>query len=218
MLSSREFYLQTALASIAEAETRDDFAELLADPYWPLLLQRCGDSGLDTVMPALHEKAVALQAELPVEGEDADWPDPKIWTARFTNRTLKASPGIAKIGITVGQPRFPLGYELADRFKELAPWGIYKMTDQGAFEDAYRERLEAVGVAAIKRRLRRVAKRANADAVVLLCYEDVRDPEKHCHRRTLAEWWEEQTGEAIEELPEATPLKTSGAKAPLLPL
>jgi hypothetical protein len=37
---------------------------------------------------------------------------------------------------------------------------------------------------------------------VLLCFEDVhRDGEGACHRRTFARWWEEQTGEVVEELP-----------------
>jgi hypothetical protein len=32
----------------------------------------------------------------------------------------------------------------------------------------------------------------------LLCHEKV--PEKFCHRRVLAAWFEKQTGEAIEEI------------------
>ena len=43
--------------------------------------------------------------------------------------------------------------------------------------------------------------------VVLLCYEDVRDPSQHCHRTSLAEWVMQQTGEIIEELHDPSPVK-----------
>ena len=42
---------------------------------------------------------------------------------------------------------------------------------------------------------------------MLLCYEDVRIPEDWCHRTVFAEWWAENTGEEIRELPDLMPPK-----------
>ncbi|NBJ88141.1 YopX family protein [Acutalibacter sp. 1XD8-36] len=42
--------------------------------------------------------------------------------------------------------------------------------------------------------------------VVLLCYEDIRKgPDDWCHRRTFADWWLKNTGEALPELFDPTP-------------
>lgn len=48
---------------------------------------------------------------------------------------------------------------------------------------------------------------AQGKDLVLLCYEDVRIPEDWCHRTVFAEWWVENTGEIIEELPDPNPPK-----------
>jgi hypothetical protein len=34
----------------------------------------------------------------------------------------------------------------------------------------------------------------------LLCFEDVDQPGKSCHRRMLATWWQEHTGDVVPEL------------------
>jgi hypothetical protein len=44
------------------------------------------------------------------------------------------------------------------------------------------------------------AKGHDAKGVVLLCFEDLSKPGEWCHRRAFATWWEEQTGEKVEEL------------------
>ena len=47
--------------------------------------------------------------------------------------------------------------------------------------------------------------------VVLLCYEDVRDPLQWCHRTMFAKWLLEKTGEIADELPDPTTVKVKGS-------
>ena len=35
--------------------------------------------------------------------------------------------------------------------------------------------------------------------MILLCYEDVTNPDEWCHRTVFAKWWEDNTGETVEE-------------------
>jgi rubrerythrin len=44
-----------------------------------------------------------------------------------------------------------------------------------------------------------VSARHGGERLVLLCFEDVLAGES-CHRRTFAQWWEEQTGQEVPEL------------------
>ena len=66
--------------------------------------------------------------------------------------------------------------------------------DEWRFEKGYRERLDAYGIDAIRERLEEVM--GSADAAILLCHEK----DEFCHRRVFADWYQEQTGEVIEEV------------------
>ena len=67
--------------------------------------------------------------------------------------------------------------------------------DIARFWRIYRERLDAVGIEEVGRRLQEATQ--GADEAVLFCHEKA--PDKFCHRMVFAEWYEEQTGEVIEE-------------------
>lgn len=82
----------------------------------------------------------------------------------------------------------------------LAPYGLRSIGDRAEFEAAYRARLERFGVDKIRRVLEAFACAANAEGVVLLCYEDLDDPDQWCHRTMFSVWWREQTGEGVVEL------------------
>lgn len=113
--------------------------------------------------------------------------------------------GIVPVRVTLGHPRFALKYELAGTIMELAPKGMKDVPDDDEFTRLYRARLESFGVDRLRRRFADVA--GDAKGLVLCCYEDLTKPGEFCHRRVFAEWWEEQTGEKVEELsglPEAT--------------
>lgn len=69
-----------------------------------------------------------------------------------------------------------------------------------AYEFSYRRMLNDTGIEAIRAELARLAA-ANGDSrLVLLCFDRMNKPENWCHRRMLAAYYLEQTGEAIPEL------------------
>jgi uncharacterized protein YeaO (DUF488 family) len=129
----------------------------------------------------------------------------KLYTNYFNNPALKEPPldGGLKVGISRRRP--PWAKHVGLREEPLAPPGYllnaYQASEKtpediARFQRVYRERLEAFGIDAVKERLEEVA--AGAEEAILLCHEKV--PEKFCHRRVLAAWFEEQTGEPIEEV------------------
>jgi hypothetical protein len=123
-----------------------------------------------------------------------------IATSRYRAGEKILASGLAPVGTTTGAPRFPLGYELAGNVGMLAPYGLRSIQDRAEFEAAYRARLDRFGVEKIRRVLSALALGADAEGVVLLCFEDVDDPAQWCHRSIFAAWWCEQTGERVLEL------------------
>lgn len=116
-----------------------------------------------------------------------------IYTSRYRDSGAVTASGAAPVRITVGHPRFRLGYELVGKIEELYPDRAWFGRED--FRDLYLARLEEVGVPRIRELLA-----AFGGDVVLLCFEDVWAGEV-CHRRMFAEWWESQTGEVVAELP-----------------
>ena len=66
-----------------------------------------------------------------------------IYTSRFSNPELKTGKYTA-IRISVGSPRWNIGYQIAGAISELMPKGIYGKydNDKAAYEAAYRGRLD----------------------------------------------------------------------------
>jgi len=138
-----------------------------------------------------------------------------ILTARYMNRTLH-EPGLCEDLVPVctsnGMPRFKVPYK--DKMataKQLAPdWAVIQAMRSGVlsreeFTQAYRDKLDGLGVRAIRSFLERVVAgcgNPSAVGVVLLCFEDIRDEDGFCHRRIFADWWVEKTGEPVGELHE----------------
>ena len=127
-----------------------------------------------------------------------------IYTARYANKRLRED-GFYPVGISIGAPRFPLGYELREQCYALAPKGFMLKMEYEPYCKAYFQKLEDIGtdkIIGIVQRLDRKAQEEGKD-LVLLCFEDLRKPENWCHRTLFAEWWQRKTGEIITELEEA---------------
>jgi len=126
-----------------------------------------------------------------------------IWTSRYSNKELKNGK-YYPVGISIGAPKWPLGYELKEQCYSLAPKGYMLNMDIERFKDAYFEKLDALGSEKVFDIVSRLDKRAQAEGkeLVLLCYEDVRIPDDWCHRTMFAEWWAINVGEQIAELPD----------------
>lgn len=127
-----------------------------------------------------------------------------VYTSRYSNPEMKTGKYTA-VRISLGTPKWPIGYNLDAEMKDLMPFGLLgKFERYEDFERAYFERLDQKGVQRIFSQLQRF-ERLGKD-VVLLCYEDIRKgPDDWCHRRTFADWWLKNTGEALPELFDPTP-------------
>ena len=136
-----------------------------------------------------------------------------IWTSRYSNKELQ-NDKYYPVGISVGLPRFRLGYGLREPCFFLAPKGYMLKMDLEPFKKAYYEKLAEIGEQKIINTVRRMEDTARREGkeLVLLCFEDIRIPEDWCHRTLFAEWWLFRTGEAIKELPDPTPPKIKRAK------
>ena len=126
-----------------------------------------------------------------------------VYTSRYSNPELKTGKYTA-VRISLGTPKWPIGYNLDAEMPDLMPFGLLNKFEQYEdFERAYFARMDQKGVQRILSQLQRF-ERLGKD-VVLLCYEDIRKPDDWCHRRTFADWWLKNTGEAIPELFDPTP-------------
>ena len=124
-----------------------------------------------------------------------------IYTSRYANKELSKEEYYA-VAISLGLPKFPLKYKIRERSYEIAPKGNMLKMEKGPYRDAYMRKLRDSGRDSIVNLVRRMEGTAAEEdkSLVLLCFEDVSKPEQWCHRTMFAEWWEEMTGEKIEEM------------------
>jgi hypothetical protein len=97
---------------------------------------------------------------------------------------------------SIGGPRFPITYGPLVYMKELAPFGLRELAED-AFAEAYRRRLDTIGVERLGRRFAEISEAHDDRGLALLCFEP---SGAFCHRRVFARWWEEQTGQTVPEL------------------
>lgn len=131
-----------------------------------------------------------------------------IWISRYSNKELD-DDWHYPVGISIGVPKFKLGYRLRKQCYSLAPKGYMLNMDFDRFKHEYYEKLESIGSDKIIDMVSRMDKEARAEGkeLVLLCYEDVRIPDNWCHRTMFADWWLDNTGELIRELYDPSELK-----------
>jgi len=133
-----------------------------------------------------------------------------IYTSRYSNRELRKGCYTA-VRISIGIPKWGLGYKLDGELKDLMPFGLLGKYDNDldGFRREYYARLDGIGTQRIASQLK-LFEDAGKD-IVLLCYEDIRKgADNWCHRTVFSEWWKERTGELIEELPDYTMAVNNG--------
>ena len=135
-----------------------------------------------------------------------------IYTSRFSNQELKTGKYFV-IGITLGEPKFSLGYEKQYQCHLLAPersmWG----KSHEEFSRLYRAKLDKIGALKIVAMFASFEKWAEGKDIVLTCFEDVRDPSQNCHRIDFAEWVAERLGISIIELKDDSKVRFKEKKA-----
>jgi hypothetical protein len=103
---------------------------------------------------------------------------------------------LVPVGVSIGEPKFPLGYTPV-HMKEAAPWGLREVADNQEFARRYLARLDAIGMELFQRRFAEISDAHDGRGLVFLCFEPVGT---FCHRRVLASWYAEQTGQCVREL------------------
>ncbi len=131
-----------------------------------------------------------------------------IFTSRYNNKKLQGQD-YYPVGISIGSPRYNLGYILRDKCYALAPTGAMLHLDYGPYREQYMDKLNRTGADKIISIINQLEMKAMDEGkeLVLLCYEDIRNGDDWCHRTLFAEWWKEHTGEIIEELEDPSPVK-----------
>lgn len=130
----------------------------------------------------------------------------KVWVSRYSNKELNDEK-YKKIGISLGKPRFKIGYKLEGQLYSLAPGRDYFRAPEDVFIERYREGLDKLGIEKVMSILEQVAEE-NRD-LVLLCFEDV--DKDMCHRTLLADWIGEQMGVKPLELQDPSKMKKSAS-------
>ncbi len=120
----------------------------------------------------------------------------ELYTSRWANRELGRLP-VVPVGISRGVPKFPVRYRYR-RLDDLYPDGwMFGIEDDDRFNEAYRKKLDRIGLDRIAAQLERISREEGGRPLVLLCYEA--DPGQ-CHRSAFSSWWQRQTGQVVEEL------------------
>jgi Protein of unknown function, DUF488 len=124
----------------------------------------------------------------------------RIFTSRYQAGGLIAASGAAPLRITLGPPRFRLGYELAGSIPSLAPRKRHFYLHGEAFREQYLAELgRRLGPDGVLELLARANASTPGDGIVLLCFENVLEGQA-CHRRMLADWLQKERGLVIPEL------------------
>jgi hypothetical protein len=104
------------------------------------------------------------------------------------------------VRISVGAPRWPLGYGLVWPCKLLMPRRDMLKLQREEYRLEYVRILAGHGADLIAANLEQLAQIAGGKPLVLLCFEDLRKRGSWCHRRMFADWWHVQTGQDVPEL------------------
>jgi hypothetical protein len=120
----------------------------------------------------------------------------RVYTSRYQNRAGLAALGGAAVRITLGRPRFNLGYPLDLHIPAFAPNRVTFHLPNWA--ELYAAQLALLGPERALALLRAAHAQAST-AIVLMCFKDVLAGQD-CHRRHLAAWLARETGLVVPEL------------------
>lgn len=127
--------------------------------------------------------------------------DELIYTSRYANKELTKDEYYA-VAISLGLPKWPLKYKINSQCVMVAPKGYMLKMEKAPYRDAYMRKLAEEGSAKVIDTIRKFELDAAEQnkSLVLLCFEDLTKPGQWCHRTMFSEWWEDKTGQKIEEL------------------
>ena len=123
-----------------------------------------------------------------------------VYTSRYSNKGLSNEKYVL-LGISLGRPKFHTNYKLDGEIQELKPYKSFRVNDYEKAKAIYFKQLDKYGAMKIRQAI--ASHQQEGKDIVLLCFEDITKPGSWCHRKQFAEWWEEKSGQLLEELPDA---------------
>lgn len=87
-----------------------------------------------------------------------------IWISRYSNKELQSGK-YYPVGVSIGTPKFPLGYMLRKQCYSLAPKGYMLNMELERFKPAYYEKLEGIGTDRIIDMVQRMDEEARAEEI-----------------------------------------------------
>ena len=124
-----------------------------------------------------------------------------VYTSRFQEKKLLMDGRLSPVRVTIGPPRFALGYDLDGVMPGLAPTNAtFRLKGKPEFRDAYVAQLDELGPLWVLKALADRRAASGGRDIVLLCFEDVLLRQDVCHRRILADWLAANTGLIVSEL------------------
>ena len=138
-----------------------------------------------------------------------------MYTSRYSNPELRQNHDKYLIlSISVGTPRW-MAHNIDGAINELKPFGLLNIHDKHEYRKQYIARLNEIGVDKLARVFE--SWQQYGKPLVLCCYEDVRKMgDNWCHRTMFAKWWQQQTGEQIDELHDPSRYKLEPSEHPFL--
>ena len=127
----------------------------------------------------------------------------RIFTSRYSNPELK-NEGYYTVGISLGYPRWKLGYKVDTRVKDFAPPKSMWDGTEEEFEAKYTAMLDGMGKDTVAEIINWLDSSSDKKDIVLLCFEDIRIEDQYCHRTVLGEWLRKNLGIEVEELRDPT--------------
>ena len=125
----------------------------------------------------------------------------RVATTRYQNAEVIRDSGLAPVRITVGAPRFTLGYDLAGAISAFAPERAWMDLDREPFQERMVAKLFTLGPTQAVEILTEMG--GGYAGVVMLCFEKV--PDEWCHRTMVADWLLAQCGITVIELEDRAP-------------
>ena len=123
---------------------------------------------------------------------------PTLATSRYQNGTAIVRSGLVPVRTSNGYPPFRLPYELSEVCRLLMPnRSIIHLTDPNAFATIYLAKVERHWDEIVSQ-LEATSAHHGGAGLVLLCFEDL--SKDWCHRRILADYITERTGQMVKEL------------------
>lgn len=107
---------------------------------------------------------------------------------------------------SVGSPKWP-NFDVLPHWRNVTPLPYSLSKPFKAYHEIYLAMLEGHGIQTLEEDAEAILEwwvdnvgKPSKPRLVFMCFENLSQPGKWCHRSMFAGWWEQQTGRAVTEL------------------